>query len=147
MQATTVNGASMSASTLEKTSSIATPVSDKQLWAGRAVTALVILFLVFDSAVKLVTAKVAVEATVRLGYPESVLFGLGVVLLSCTLLYLLPRTSILGAVLLTGYLGGATATHVRIGDPFYFPIVVGLLVWAGVYLRNPRLRELFPIQS
>jgi hypothetical protein len=99
---------------------------------------------------KLVKPAPVVEATVRLGYPESVILGLGVVLLLCTALYLIPRTSFLGAILLTGYLGGAVATQVRVGDglfPIFFPVILGALLWAGLFLRDDRLRVLLPWKS
>jgi hypothetical protein len=116
----------------------------KQIWTGRILSGLTVLFLIFDSAVKLVQSHWALEATVQLGYSERVVLPLGIVLLASTLLYALPRTSILGAILLTGYLGGATATHVRVGQPFVFPIVFGVLVWLGLWLRDARLRALIP---
>jgi hypothetical protein len=97
---------------------------------------------------KLVKPDVVVKGTVELGYPESVIFPLGVVLLSCTVLYLIPQTAVLGAILLTGYLGGAVATHVRVGAgmfPICFPIVFGVLLWGGLFLRDGRLRELIPL--
>ena len=91
-----------------------------------------------------------VEGTVQLGYPESVLLGLGIVLLACTVLYVIPRTAILGAILLTGYLGGAVATHVRVGNPLFthvlFPVYLGVLIWGGLYLRDERLRALIPLR-
>lgn len=90
-----------------------------------------------------------VEATVRLGYPESVIVPLGFVLLVCTVLYLIPLTSVLGAILLTGYLGGAVATHVRAGEGLFslvFPIIFGVLIWLGLYLRDDRLRALVPLR-
>jgi hypothetical protein len=88
------------------------------------------------------------EEFARLGYPESVVLGIGILELACTVVYLIPRISILGAILLTGYLGGATATHVRIGDlSFVAPVIVGALVWLGLFLRNERLRELIPLGS
>src|SRR5438132_5638354 len=96
-----------------------TPVSKKALWAGRIISVLPALFLLFDGVMKLVKPAFVVEATVQLGYPESVIIGLGIVLIACTIFYLIPRTSILGAILLTGYLGGAVATHVRVGDPIF----------------------------
>lgn len=126
------------------------PVSTKALWGGRIASALPALFLVFDSVLKLVKPAPVVEGTVRLGYPESVIIPLGIVLLSCTVLYLIPRTSVLGAILLTGYLGGAVATHVRVGQgPFepIFPTVLGVLLWGGLYLRDVRLRALIPLRS
>jgi DoxX-like protein len=124
--------------------------SRKMLWAGRIISALPVLFLLMDGAMKLAKPAFVVEATVRLGYPESVIIGLGVVLLSCTLLYVIPRSSVLGAILLTGYLGGAVATHVRVGDglfPISFPIILGVLIWGGLYLRDERLRTLLPLRS
>jgi len=126
------------------------PVAKKQLWAGRIVSALPALFLLVDGGMKLVKPAPVVEATVQLGYPESVIFGLGIVLLACTVVYLVPRTSILGAILLTGYLGGAVATHVRVGDglfPIFFPVILGVLVWGGLFLRDNRLRALLPWRS
>ena len=126
------------------------PVSRKRLWAGRILSALPSLFLLVDGVMKLVKPPVVVEATVRLGYPESVIVGLGIVLLTCTVLYLIPTTSVLGAVLLTGYLGGAVATHLRVGEglfPVSFPIIMGVLIWFGLYLRDQRLRALVPLRS
>ena len=104
-----------------------------------------------DGAMKLIKPAPVVEATVRLGYPESVIQSLGIVLLVCTILYAIPRTSILGAILLTGYLGGAVAANVRVGNPLFshtlFPVYVALLVWGGLYLRDRRLRRLFPARD
>ena len=118
-------------------------ISKKALWTGRVMTALPALFLLFDGAMKLAKPAPVVEATVQLGYPESVILPLGIVLLACTVLYLIPRTAVLGAILLTGYLGGATATQVRVQDPwFLFPIALGVISWLGLYLREPRLRAL-----
>src|SRR5262245_34372542 len=100
-------------------------VSNGTLWGGRVMSAVPALFLFVDGAMKLVKPAVVVETTVQLGYPESVILGLGVVLLACTALYVIPRTAVLGAILLTGYLGGAVATHVRVGDglfPMIFPV-------------------------
>ncbi len=125
------------------------PVSKKMLWAGRIISAIPALFLLIDGIMKLVKPVPVVEATVRLGYPESVILGIGIVLIACTIIYLIPRTSILGAILLTGYLGGAVATHVRAGDPIFpifFPVIVGVLVWVGLYLRDGRLRALIPLR-
>lgn len=118
------------------------------VWAGRILSGLPALFLVVDGAMKLVKPDVVVKGTVELGYPESVIFPLGVVLLSCTVLYLIPQTAVLGAILLTGYLGGAVATHVRVGAgmfPICFPVVFGVLLWGGLFLRDGRLRELIPL--
>jgi hypothetical protein len=126
------------------------PVSKKTPWAGRIVSALPILFLLMDGIMKLVKPAVVVGGTVRLGYPETVILPLGIVLLACTVLYLIPRTSVLGAILLTGYLGGAVATHVRVGEglfPVFFPIIMGVLIWGGLWLRDERLRKLIPMRS
>lgn len=128
-----------------------TPISTKRLWAGRIVSALPVLFLLVDAIMKLVKAPVVVQGTVKLGYPESVILGLGIVLLLSTLLYVIPRTSVLGAILLTGYLGGAVATHVRVGDPLFthvlFPVYVGVMIWGGLFLREDRIRALIPLRS
>jgi hypothetical protein len=125
-------------------------VSKKMVWAGRIVSALPVLFLLMDGAMKLVKPPFVVEATVQLGYPESTILGIGIVLLVCTVLYVIPRTSIPGAILLTGYLGGAVATHVRVGAglfPVLFPVFLGVLIWGGLYLRDERLRALIPLRN
>lgn len=124
--------------------------SKTMLWTGRIIGALAGLFLLFDGLMKLVKPEPVVEATVKLGYPESAIVGLGIVLITCTVLYSIPRTAMLGAILLTGYLGGAVATHVRVGDPLFsivFPVIFGALLWGGLYLRDPRLRSLVPWRS
>jgi hypothetical protein len=124
-----------------------TTIENKKLtWTGRIISGLTVLFLIFDSAVKLVQSHWAMEATVQLGYSEQVVLPLGIVLLVSTVLYALPRTSVFGAILLAGYLGGATATHLRAGQPFMFPVVFGVLVWLGVWLRDQRLRALIPLR-
>lgn len=126
------------------------PVSKAALWTGYIMSVLPALFLLLDGVMKLVKPVQVVEATMKLGYPESILSGLGIILLSCTILYLIPRTSVLGAILLTGYLGGAVASHVRAGDdpfPILFPIVFGALLWGGLVLRDARLRALLPLRS
>lgn len=126
------------------------PVSKKMLWAGRIVSALPVLLLLMDGVMKLVRPAVVVETTVRLGYSETVIVPLGFVLLACTVLYTIPRTSVLGAILLTGYLGGAVATHVRVGEglfPIVFPIIFGVLIWGGLFLRDTRLRALIPLRK
>ena len=126
-----------------------TPASSKQLWLGRVLSGLAILFLAFDAVAKLLELPMVIEGTRRVGYPPSVVFGLGLVLLACVLAYAIPRTAIVGAILLTGYLGGAIATHVRIGDPLFshtlFPIYVALVAWGGLYLRDRRLRAILPL--
>ena len=118
-------------------------ISNIQLWAGRLISGVVILFLLFDGAMKLWKPVVVVETTRQLGYPESDIVGIGLVLLGCTLLYMLPRTSILGAILLTGYLGGAVASHVRANGKWsnvVFALAFGCLVWLGLWLRDIRVR-------
>jgi hypothetical protein len=114
---------------------------------GVALSAIAVLFLLFDSTGKLLKVAPVVAGSAELGYPESVIRTLGVILLLCVVTYLVPRFSILGAVLLTGYLGGAVATHVRVGSPLLthvlFPIYVAAFVWLGLWLRDVRLRHLF----
>ena len=125
-------------------------ISNKRLWGGRIMSGLPALFLLMDGIMKLVKPAAVVEGTVKLGYPESVIVGLGLVLLASSLLYLVPRTAILGAVLLTGYLGGAVATHVRVGDPIFnvlFPVLFGALLWGGLWLRERRLQDLLPLRT
>ena len=126
------------------------PLSKGRLWTGRIMSALPALFLLIDGVGKLVKPAPVVQGTVQLGYPESVLLGLGIVLLSCTVLYVIPRTAVLGAILLTGYLGGAVATHVRVGSPLFshilFPVYLAVLLWGGFYLRDGRLRALIPLR-
>ena len=126
------------------------PVSKKMLWAGRIISALPALSLLLDGIMKLVKPAPVVEATVQLGYAETVILPLGVVLLACTVLYAIPRSSVLGAILLTGYLGGAVAAHVRVGGgafPVLFPVIFGVLIWGGLWLRDDRLRALIPLRS
>ena len=121
-------------------------VSKGRLWAGRIISGLSALFLLVDGGMKLFKPAPVVEATVRLGYSESTIIPIGIVCLVCTILYLIPKTSVLGAILLTGYLGGAVATHVRANEgvfPIVFPVIFGVLLWLGLYLRNPKLRALF----
>lgn len=122
----------------------------KGVWAGRIVSWLPALFLLLDGVAKLFKPAPVVEGTVKLGYSESVIIPLGIVLIVCTVLYLIPATAVLGAILLTGYLGGAVATHVRVGDgvfPVVFAVTFGVLLWLGLYLRDARLRELVPLRS
>lgn len=123
------------------------PISKRQLWAGRIFSALPVLMLLASGVMKIVKPAPVLQEFARLGYSESVLMAIGILELACTAVYVIPRTSILGAILLTGYLGGATATHVRVGDPFIPPVVFGVLLWAGLYLRDERLRALIPLRS
>jgi hypothetical protein len=123
-------------------------VSKKRLWAGRIVSAVMVLFLLFDSGLKVMKLAPAIEGTARLGYPTNLVLPIGIAELICVVLFVIPRTSILGAILLTGYLGGATATQVRLEDTwFFFPVVIGVLVWGGLFLRDERLRALLPLRS
>ena len=127
------------------------PVSKTSLWAGRVFSGLVVLFMLFDSSIKLMKLAPAVEGTAKLGYPVNVVLSIGIVLFVCTVLYAIPRTSILGAILLTGYLGGAVASNVRVENPLFgyvlFPVYVGVLLWLGLFLRDVRLRALIPLRS
>ena len=124
------------------------PVSNTRLWGGRIASGIPALFLLVDGAMKLAKPTVVVETTMQLGYPEGVIVPLGIVLLASAVLYLVPRTAVLGAILLTGYLGGAVATHVRVGGGAFevlFPVIAGALVWGGLVLRSPRVAELLPV--
>ena len=123
----------------------------KRPWAGYILSGLPALFLLLDAFGKLVKPAPVVEGTLELGYKESVILPLGIVLLICTVLYVVPRTAVLGAILLTGYLGGAVATHVRVGNSLFghqlFPVYLGIMIWLGLYLRDERLRTLLPLRS
>jgi hypothetical protein len=122
-----------------------TAESKLSLWAGRTASGLATAFLVMDGGMKLFKPAFVVEATVKLGYPESTIIGIGILLLTCTLLYVIPRTSLLGAILLTGYLGGAVASNVRAETELFntvFPVGVALVIWAGLWLRDGRVRHL-----
>lgn len=120
--------------------------SARARWAGRVLSGLGVLFLVFDAAVKVLELPLAAEATTRLGYTASAVFGIGILEIVLLVIYLVPRTALVGAVLWTGYLGGAIATHVRVASPLFshtlFPIYIAALLWAGLWLRDRRLRAL-----
>lgn len=117
-------------------------------WTGRVVSAIPVLMLLMSASLKLSHKPQFVDMFVqKLGYQESALTGIGLLEIACTLLYAIPQTSFLGAVLLTGYLGGAVATHVRVSDNFAVPLVLGILVWVGLYLRDSRLRPLAPLRT
>ena len=124
------------------------PVSKGRLWTGIILGGLPSLLLLFGGVMDLAKPPAVVQSTVQMGYPESVIFPLGIVVLACTILYLVPRTAVLGALLLTAYLGGAVATHVRLGEngKMFVPILVAVLLWGGLYLRDARLRELVPLR-
>jgi hypothetical protein len=125
--------------------------SKKRVWAGRILTGLVVLFLLPDAIIKFIKPAPVVDAFTHLGWPLSNAVAIGILLLVCTTLYIIPRTAVLGAILLTGYLGGAVATHLRVGDPFFshvlFPTYLGVLLWLGLYFRDERLRVLLPLRS
>ena len=127
-----------------------TEVSSGALWTGRVMSGIVVLFLVFDGVIKLVPLAPVTETLAQLGYPTDIAQGLGVLTLICTVLYAIPRTSVLGAILLTGLFGGAMATHLRVGSPVFSHLLfggyLGLLAWGGLYLRDPRVRALLPIR-
>jgi hypothetical protein len=125
-------------------------ISNTAIWTGRVMSGIVILFLLFDGAIKLIPLDIVIETSAQLGIPAHLARTLGVLTLVCTLLYAYPRTAVLGAILLTGYLGGAIYTHLRAGSPLFshllFGLYLGLMLWGGLYLRNERLRALIPLQ-
>ena len=129
------------------------PVSKPALWLGRVLSGLVILFLLFDGAIKLVPWPVVTETMDRIGYgsSETLARSLGIITIVCTVLYAIPPTSILGAILLTGYLGGAMASHLRIGSPLFshilFGFYLGLMLWGGLWLRDKSLRASIPFRG
>ena len=127
------------------------PVSVGRIRAGVLISALPILFLVFDSVIKLMKIDPVVQSFGQLGYPVELARGIGAIELLCVLVYAIPRSSVLGAVLLTGYLGGAIATHVRVDSPLFthvlFPVYVAALIWGGLLLRDERLRAYLPLSS
>ena len=128
------------------TSTSSTTPSRKALWTGRIMTGLVAAFLAFDAIIKLVNIQPVIESAKQLGYPPSSVLTMGLLLLGSLIVYLIPRTALIGAVLLTGYLGGAIATHVRVENPLFshtlFPTYVAALIWGGLYLRDRRVRAL-----
>ena len=128
----------------------ASSISTKRLWTGRVLSALAAIFLLFDGIIHILKITPVVEAFAQLGYPVGTSRALGVIEIICVILYLIPRTSVLGAILLTGYLGGAIATQVRVGAPLIsttlFPIYVALFVWGGLYLRDEAVSALIPLR-
>ena len=120
-----------------------------KLWTGRIIIALTVLFLIFDGVTKIMQTSQVKEGMATLGYPASLTVPIGILVLVCTAFYVIPATSILGAVLLTGFLGGATAAMVRAnapGHPYLFPVIFGGFVWLGLYLRDPRIGEFLPMR-
>ena len=125
-------------------------ISNTRVWIGRIASGLPALFLLVDGVMKLIKPAVVVETTMKLGYAESTILPLGLLLIACTIVYLIPRTAVLGAILLTGYLGGAVSTHVRAAEgsfPIVFPVIFGVLIWLGLYLRDTRLQALLPLRQ
>jgi DoxX-like family len=125
-------------------------VSTKRLWTGRVLSGLIVLFLLMDAVMKLIKPAPVLKAQAELGWPDEITVATGVVLLVCTILYALPKTAILGAVLLTGYLGGAVAVQWRLGHPLFaqtlFPIYMGIALWTGLCLRDTQLCEMIPLR-
>jgi hypothetical protein len=121
--------------------------SKARLWTGRVISALPVLMLLFSASLKLMKSPQAVQGMVQLGYPANTLIPIGIAELLSTIVYIIPQTSVFGAVLLAAYLGGATATHVHAGQPFFAPVLCGILVWIGLYLREPRLAPLVPLRK
>ena len=123
------------------------PRSRTAFWVGWVLSVLPALLLLFSASMKFMQPPAVAEMFAHLGWPERSVLPLGILELTCALLLLIPRTAVLGAILLTGYLGGATVTHVRVGEPFFLPVVFGVLVWLGIFLRDGRLRALVPLRS
>lgn len=126
------------------------PVSKGRLWTGRIISTLVVLFLLFDSITKVMKMRAVLEASAQLGYPENTIATIGIILLVCTVFYIIPQTAVLGTILLTGYLGGALAANLRIASPMFntlFPIIFAALAWVGIFLREPRLGTLIPFRT
>lgn len=119
----------------------------RMVWAGRIASAVPVAMLLVSAIMKLTRQPQVLEGwSSKFGYPDATLFPIALVELTCAVLYAIPRTAVLGAVLVTGYLGGAIATHVRAGDPFAAPLVLGMVAWLGLYLRDPRIRALLPLR-
>jgi sorbitol-specific phosphotransferase system component IIC len=121
--------------------------SGKIVWTSRVITVLVSLLFLFSAAMKFVGGAEVKEGMTHLGLPESMIIPLGILEAACTVIYLIPATSVLGAILLAGYIGGAICTHWRVGDPFLPQVAVGLVVWLGIYLREHRLKTLIPLRK
>jgi hypothetical protein len=126
----------------------AQPTSSKaMIWSGRVISAVPVLMLTMSAVMKFAKPPMVLEGMTHLGWPEGVVLALGIVELGSVIIYLIPQTAVLGAILLTGYLGGAAATHVRIGESWLGPVVFGALVWLGLYLRDARIRALVPLRK
>jgi hypothetical protein len=129
------------------------PGSNGMLWAGRILSGIVVLFMLFDGGIKLVPLDVVTQSATQLGLPDSAAFarGLGILGLVCTALYVYPRTAVLGAILLTAYMGGTVVTHLRAGSPVFsamlFGVYLAIMAWGGLYLRDARIRALLPLSA
>jgi hypothetical protein len=123
------------------------PAVGKSVWVGRVISGLVSITLLFSAVMKFQGGPEVSEGMAHLGLPESLIVPLGILEISCTVAYLIPATTVLGAILLTGYMGGAICTHLRVGDPYFVQIGLGILVWLGIYLRDARLRNLIPLRA
>ena len=121
--------------------------SGKIVWTGRVITVLVSLLFLFSAAMKFMGGAEVKEGMAHLGLPESMIIPLGILEAACTVIYLIPATSVLGAILLAGYIGGAICTHWRVGDPFLPQVAIGLVIWLGIYLREHRLKALIPLRK
>ncbi len=124
------------------------PTSKKMLWASYIISTIPVLLMVTSAVAKFVKPAPVLQGFAQFGFPESYISRIGILELACITVYLIPRTSVLGAILLTGFLGGATVTHLRVGDPaFVGAVIVGIFVWGGLFFREPRLRALIPLRS
>ena len=123
------------------------PASRKIVWVGRVISALVSFLFAMSAVMKLRGGPEVVEGMGHLGLPESLIMPLAILEISCVVIYAIPATAVLGAILLTGYIGGAILTHLRVGDPFFMQIAIGLLIWLGLYLREDRLKALIPLRK
>lgn len=128
-------------------SEVSASTSNKMVWVGRIISALPLLVFCFGLAFGLLKPAMAAQGYAHYGYPANAMWPITIVEILCAILYAVPRTSVLGAILLTGYLGGATATHVRVGEPFFIPLIIGILLWLGLYLRDARVRALVPLRN
>ena len=121
--------------------------ASRKTWAGRVITGLASVLFVFSAAMKVKGGPELAQGMAHLGLPDAMVLPLAILELSCVVIYLIPATSVLGAILLAGYVGGAICTHWRVGDPFFVQVLLGLFVWLGIYLREPRLASLIPIRT
>ncbi len=122
-------------------------VSKAARWTGYVLTVLPALLLIASAIGKLMKPESVIQGFAHFGLPENLIIKLGILELACAIIYLIPRTSVLGAILVTGYFGGATVTNLRVGESFMPPVIAGVFVWGGLYLRDPRVRALIPLRS